>query len=159
MKIFLILLVLSGLASCGKEAPKSKPLVIIRPIKPAPSINNYFDIVNEYRIKIGLRPFIYSTFIAEIAHGHSRFMSEGYGRFGHGGWRGRCARLRSEMRSDLCGEIVAMGQKTPEAVLEAWLSSSEHRVAIENPRYTHTGVGVAKNAEGKLYWTQMFLEL
>lgn len=159
MKIFLILLVLSGLASCGKDSEKSKPIMTIRPVKPAPSTANYFEIVNEYRIKIGMRPFIYSSFISEIAQGHSRFMSEGYGRFGHGGWRSRCARLRSEMRSDLCGEIVAMGQRTPEAVLEAWLGSHEHRIAIENPRYTHTGIGVAKNAEGRLYWTQMFLEL
>lgn len=159
MKIFLILLVLSGLASCGKGSEKSKPTMTIRPVKPAPSTSNYFDVVNQYRRKIGLRPFIYSPFIAEIAHGHSRFMAEGYGRFGHAGWRTRCARLRSEMRSDLCGEIVAMGQRTPEEVLEAWLNSYDHRIAIENPRYTHTGIGIAKNAEGRLYWTQMFLEL
>lgn len=152
-------MLLLGLLSCGKDSEKSKPTITIRPLRPAPSTSNYFDLVNEYRIKIGLRPFMYSAFISEVAHGHSRFMSEGYGRFGHGGWRGRCGRLRSEMRADLCGEIVAMGQKTPEAVLEAWLSSYEHRIAIENPRYTHSGIGVARNAKGRLYWTQMFLEL
>ena len=159
MKIFLILMVLSGLVSCGKDSQDSKPVITIRPVKPAPSTQNYIDVVNDYRAKIGLRPFVYSPIITEVAFGHSRFMAEGYGRFGHGGWRSRCAKLRNEMRSDMCGEIVAMGQKTPEAVLEAWLGSPAHRSAIENPRYTHTGVGVAKNAEGRLYWTQMFVEL
>lgn len=159
MKIFLILMVLSGLASCGKDSQDSKPIMTIRPVKPGPSTQNYIDVVNEYRAKIGLRPFVYSPIITEVAFGHSRFMAEGYGRFGHGGWRSRCAKLRNEMRSDICGEIVAMGQKTPEAVLEAWLGSPAHRSAIENPRYTHTGVGVAMNAQGRLYWTQMFVEL
>lgn len=159
MKLFTILLLLCGLASCGKDSSESKSITTIRPVKPSVSTENYFDIVNNHRVKIGLRPFIYSPTIAEVAYGHSRFMSEGYGRFGHGGWRNRCSRLRNDMRTNLCGEIVAMGQRTPEAVLEAWLNSPEHRSAIENPRYTHTGVGVAKNQEGRLYWTQMFVEL
>lgn len=159
MKTFFILLILMGLASCGKNSSDSNKTITIRPVKPAPSTSNYFDIVNDYRVKLGLRPLIHSAIIQEVAYGHSRYMSEGWGRFGHAGWRTRCGRLRAETRADLCGEIVAMGQATPEAVLEAWLGSPPHRAAIENPRYTHTGIGVAKNNEGRLYWTQMFLEL
>ena len=52
------------------------------------------------------------------------------------------------------GENIARGQKTPEAVVNAWMNSSGHRANILNASYTEIGVGYV--AEGN-YWTQMFI--
>ncbi|MFY1598710.1 CAP domain-containing protein [Micromonospora sp. WMMD737] len=52
------------------------------------------------------------------------------------------------------GENVAWNQKTPAAVMDAWMNSSGHRANILNCAFTEIGVGVA-NSNGP-YWTQVF---
>ena len=56
------------------------------------------------------------------------------------------------------GENIAMGQQTPEAVMNSWMNSPGHRSNILNPTYTELGVGLAKDSTGKCYWTQMFIK-
>lgn len=55
------------------------------------------------------------------------------------------------------GENIAMGQPTPESVMDAWMNSEGHRANILNSNYTHIGVGIAKNSRGQYIWTQTFL--
>lgn len=55
------------------------------------------------------------------------------------------------------GENIAKGQKTPAQVVNAWMNSQGHRENILNKNYTEIGIGVAKDAKGTLYWTQMFI--
>ncbi|MFB9762459.1 CAP domain-containing protein [Ectobacillus funiculus] len=52
------------------------------------------------------------------------------------------------------GENIAMGQKTPEEVVQAWMNSAGHRANILNTTYTHIGVGYVA---GKNIWTQQFI--
>lgn len=52
------------------------------------------------------------------------------------------------------GENIAYGQRTPQAVVNAWMNSSGHRANILNASYTQIGVGFV--ADG-YYWTQMFI--
>ena len=52
------------------------------------------------------------------------------------------------------GENIAKGQATPQAVVDAWMSSPGHRANILNASFTHIGVGYV--ADGR-YWTQMFI--
>ncbi len=52
------------------------------------------------------------------------------------------------------GENIAMGQRTPQAVVTAWMNSSGHRANILNPSFTKIGVGYVANGH---YWTQMFI--
>lgn len=55
------------------------------------------------------------------------------------------------------GENIAMGQRTPAEVVNAWMNSPGHRANILNPSYTQIGVGLAKDSNGTCYWTQMFI--
>ena len=52
------------------------------------------------------------------------------------------------------GENIAKGQKTPQAVVNAWMNSAGHRENILKASYTHIGVGYVANGN---YWTQMFI--
>ena len=52
------------------------------------------------------------------------------------------------------GENIAKGQKTPQAVVNAWMNSAGHRENILKASYTHIGVGYVENGH---YWTQMFI--
>ena len=52
------------------------------------------------------------------------------------------------------GENIAYGQRTPQAVVTAWMNSSGHRANILNASYKQIGVGYVANGH---YWTQMFI--
>lgn len=52
------------------------------------------------------------------------------------------------------GENIAYGQRTPQAVVTAWMNSSGHRANILNASYTQIGVGYVSKGN---YWTQMFI--
>lgn len=52
------------------------------------------------------------------------------------------------------GENIAMGQRSPEEVVQAWMNSQGHRENIMNPSFTHIGVGHVATGN---YWTQMFI--
>ncbi|MFJ7967639.1 sigma-70 family RNA polymerase sigma factor [Streptomyces sp. NPDC096324] len=53
------------------------------------------------------------------------------------------------------GENIAMGQQTPESVMESWMNSPGHRANILNCSFKNIGVGVHKGSGGP-WWTQDF---
>ncbi len=54
------------------------------------------------------------------------------------------------------GENIAWGQKTPEAVMTAWMNSAGHRANILDPNFKKIGVGHRQSSSGIHYWTQLF---
>lgn len=54
------------------------------------------------------------------------------------------------------GENLAIGQTTPEEVVQSWMNSSGHRENILSEDFTNIGVGIAQNERGQLLWTQEF---
>lgn len=55
------------------------------------------------------------------------------------------------------GENIAWGQSSPEAVMNAWMNSDGHRANILNAKFKKIGVGYYRNANGRNYWTQLFI--
>jgi len=53
-------------------------------------------------------------------------------------------------------ENCAAGQRTPEEVVASWMESEPHKANILGEKYTEVGVGLAKTADGKIYWTLLF---
>ncbi|MDR0531635.1 MAG: CAP domain-containing protein [Oscillospiraceae bacterium] len=54
------------------------------------------------------------------------------------------------------GENIAAGQKTPQEVVNDWMSSPGHRANILG-NFNSIGVGVTES-NGRLYWSQEFLQ-
>lgn len=54
-------------------------------------------------------------------------------------------------------ENIALGQKTPQEVMNAWMNSPGHRSNILGASFDQIGVGVARAKNGTYYWTQMFI--
>lgn len=121
---------------------------------------DYIQLMTNYRHDLGLNSYIYSEELELKAQEHSEKMASGSVAFGHTGSSLRCSELILELGSgNLCGEIIAKGQESAEAVFASWMSSTTHAGKIMNPRYTHTGLGIAKSAGGVIFWTQIFLEV
>lgn len=55
------------------------------------------------------------------------------------------------------GENIAMGQTSPQQVMQDWMNSPGHRANILNSSFTKIGVGIAQNSNGQYYWTQQFI--
>lgn len=54
-------------------------------------------------------------------------------------------------------ENIAKGQGTAQDVMNTWMNSQGHRANILNSTYNQIGVGVARDDNGTLYWTQLFI--
>jgi uncharacterized protein YkwD len=162
MKTFFVFLILTSLISCGKKSSSTKPQKEVREDEVVDDLSSfekdYMKLLNNYRSSLGLKKLKYVKVIEEVALEHSTYMASGFGRFGHRGWKKRCQQLMNELQGTQCGEIVAMGQKTPQDVLYAWIQSPSHRKSIEHPDFTHTGLGIRKNKKGLIYWTEIFIQ-
>lgn len=54
------------------------------------------------------------------------------------------------------GENIAMGQRTPEEVMDGWMNSSGHRANILSGTFTSIGVGYYVDGAGAAHWVQIF---
>ena len=54
------------------------------------------------------------------------------------------------------GENIAMGQRTPKEVMNAWMNSKGHRENILNTSFDTIGVGCYEE-NGTYHWVQLFI--
>lgn len=114
------------------------------------------DLTNQERAKNGLAPLKVDETLSKMAREKSRDMSAN-GYFSHtsptyGSPFDMMKQYGISYRA--AGENIAMGQRSPEEVVTAWMNSEGHRKNILSPNFTHIGVGHI--AQGN-YWTQEFI--
>ena len=113
-------------------------------------------LVNAQRAQNGLKPLAENWELSRVARYKSADMA-GKRYFSHESptYGSPYQMMRSfgiSFRS--AGENIAYGQRTPAAVVGAWMNSSGHRANILSSSYTQIGVGYH---EAGNYWTQMFI--
>jgi uncharacterized protein YkwD len=118
------------------------------------------QLVNEYRASKNLPPLKLDPRISQEAKQHSEAMASGQVEFSHAG---------SEQRFQAIGEMIPYrriaenvgynsGYANPgERVVEGWINSEGHRRNIEG-NFNLTGIGIARNAKGEYYFTQIFVQ-
>lgn len=113
-------------------------------------------LVNVERAKNGLAPLTYDWELSRVARYKSQDMKDNK-YFSHTSpTYGSPFQMMKAfgITYKSAGENIARGQKTPQAVVNAWMNSSGHRANILNASFTRIGVGYV--ADGN-YWTQMFI--
>jgi uncharacterized YkwD family protein len=146
-------------------APAPKPTPAPTPA-PAPTTGEFsayqqevLNIVNKERTSRGLSALKFNTEVSKVATLKSQDMiDKGY--FDHnsptyGSPFDMMKKFGITYRS--AGENIAMGQRSPQEVMTAWMNSDGHRKNILNSSFTEIGIGIAKDKNGRLYWTQMFI--
>lgn len=150
-----------GPPASSDESVVTEPTTPTTPTNPStPTMTEEFmELVNDHRASLGLNALIMDEGMNAIVQAHSDAMASGSIAFGHGGFSGRCSTARSAIGGgNLCGENVASGQKSAQAVFTSWMNSSGHRANLEQARYTHRGFAFKKSSSGTIYWTHLFLE-
>jgi uncharacterized YkwD family protein/spore coat assembly protein SafA len=113
-------------------------------------------LVNEIRVQNGLKELTYNWELSRVARYKSQDMKDNK-YFSHTSpvYGSPFQMMKSfGITYRTAGENIARGQKSPQAVVNAWMNSSGHRANILNSSFTHIGVGYV--ADGN-YWTQMFI--
>lgn len=113
------------------------------------------DVINEHRSQLGLADLELHLASEDKAIEHTAYMVE-QNQMSHDNFFQRSDYLKAK-GAERVSENVAYGQRTPEAVVAAWLNSPSHKEAIEGD-YTHTGIGVISNKNGINYYTQIFIK-
>jgi uncharacterized protein YkwD len=119
-----------------------------------------YKLVNEHRRARGLAPLAYDVRIAAVARRHSEDMADGRVPAGHEGFEARHRHISKMIPLSGIAENVGINDYPPSGTVRAavsgWLGSRGHRENIEG-RYDLTGVGIARDARGACYYTQIFL--
>ncbi len=119
--------------------------------------NEVIRLVNEIRAKNGLKTLATNWELSRVARYKSQDMKDN-NYFSHtspvyGSPFDMIKNFGISYRA--AAENIAKGQRTPQAVVDAWMNSAGHRANILNASYTKIGVGYV--ADGN-YWTQMFIK-
>lgn len=120
----------------------------------APEAQAFVASMNQHRVSLGLSPLTWDPGVAAVATAHSQDMVD-RGFFSHTNPDGETPWDRmaaAGVTYTAAGENIAYGYPTGSAVLAAWLGSPGHKANIENPNFTHHGVGLVGT-----HWTHNFI--
>ncbi|MBO5336031.1 MAG: hypothetical protein J6A94_02730 [Lachnospiraceae bacterium] len=138
------------------DAPETNlPEVEIPEIEHA-FIREVVDLVNAERAKEGLSPLTLDTKVSAAAQVRAKECEQSFSHTRPNGSSFATALKEQNVSYRNAGENIAWGQRSPEAVMKAWMNSSGHRANIMNANFTTIGVGYYRNANGTNYWCQLF---
>lgn len=151
-KLIILSFIFCSLASYGYAKPESKNS------EGAAIQNSVLFYINEYRQQHRLPKLIMDDRIVIQAKQHSQDMANHRMPFGHQGFELRITKLRSQIKNTGgAAENVAYNYKSAQEVVRQWLHSPGHKKNIIG-NYNLTGIGVARDKQGKLYYTQIFIQ-
>lgn len=114
------------------------------------------ELVNQERTKAGLNAVTLDKNIASAALVRAKEIETSFSHTRPNGSKFSTALTEQGVTFKGAGENIAWGQKSPEAVMQAWMNSEGHRANILNKNFTKIGVGYYQNASGRNFWTQLF---
>ena len=114
------------------------------------------ELVNQERTKAGLSAVTLDQNIASAALVRAKEIETSFSHTRPNGSKFSTALTEQGVTFKGAGENIAWGQKSPEAVIQAWMNSEGHRANILNKNFTKIGVGYYQNAAGRNFWTQLF---
>jgi uncharacterized protein YkwD len=118
------------------------------------------QLINAYRVSIGLPTLTLNETISRQARAHSQNMAGGVTPFSHDGFDGRVSAIAESIELQSAAENVAYNQgydNPAQTAVDGWLESPGHKANIEGD-YSLTGIGVALNTAGEYYFTQIFVK-
>jgi uncharacterized protein YkwD len=155
---FFALLLICSLSACAQKATHATiEYSNVRDIDTKGMEKDILFYINQYRASIGLPALQMISAASEQATQHSIDMANRTTPFGHEGFDERMDNIAKKIGFiHATAENVAYGKLTAKEVVDLWLNSPGHKKNIEG-NYSLTGIGVAKDAHGLVFYTQIFL--
>ncbi len=113
-------------------------------------------LVNQERAKVGLPELMMFPRLSKAANMRVKETTQTWSHTRPDGREAFSIITDLNIRYNAIGENIAYGQGSPQAVVNSWMNSTDHRKNILSSSFKYLGVGVAEK-NGTLYWTQVFL--
>lgn len=113
------------------------------------------DLINQDRVNKGLTALSIIDKISYVGSTHDDYMIT-KGIISHDNFQDRALSLENGLGAIAVGENVASGFNTSTGVLNAWNNSPAHKANLEG-NYTHFGLSVKPDANGKKYYTLLLI--
>ncbi len=150
-RMFVLLVLCLGLTSIG-AGEKAK-------FEPTKDEIEMTELTNNERKKKDLQPLKLNPALSKIARAHSENMAR-QGKMEHVlDGKNPLDRIRAgNYKFVRFAENIAYGDKEFKlpAIMKGWMESKVHSDNILTPDFTEIGLGIARNKEGTLYYTQVF---
>lgn len=149
-----------------EEESSSQPLLATKTVPITGIKSQYQDLelqthrqVNQYRQSQNLPPLQLNSLISQQARLHSEKMAAKKTSFSHNGFEKRIKIISRQIPYQSAAENLAYNQGYSNPVsfaVKGWIKSpGHHKNMIGN--FNLTGIGIAKNAQGEYYFTQIFI--
>ena len=143
------------------NAPAARPHTAR--VTPTDDEQRAFDLINAQRQRSGESPLVWDAELTRMAREHSENMAA-RNFFDHTDPQGRNMTMRARDGGVTGWSAIAeniaynAGYDDPAAfAVERWLISAKHRENILREGFTHSGIGVARAADGRIFFTQVFV--
>jgi len=148
--------------SCSSDSPTTQNTSTLLPLTVSAYTYNSIEnetlaLINSHRVGMGLKPLEKSNYASFKSEEHDNYMIAN-NVVNHDYFSGRSQNIIETLGAKAVGENIAYNYSTPQAALIAWLDSPTHKKCIEGD-YTHFGISIRINAEGKKYYTNIFVKI
>lgn len=161
LRVLLLVAIVYTMNSCSSDSAEdnSSPAAVEKVIEFSYSSTELetMALINAYRASAGLSE------LKQI--GHISFKSEQHDNYmitnkvvNHDDFVSRSENIMKVLGAKSVAENIAYNYNTPQGALDAWLKSPGHKANIEG-NFTHFGLAIRVNAEGKKYYTNIFAKI
>lgn len=162
-KYCLALMCALALSSCSKDqeialdSADIQTVILVDAVAYSFLENEILNAVNDYRKSVGLTVLSKVDDITFEAKDHNDYMITNK-KVSHDNFPQRYLNLVNGIGAKAVSENVGYGYRTAEAVVKAWIESPKHKENIEGD-YTHFGISVEQDEDGRKYFTNIFVKL
>jgi uncharacterized protein YkwD len=151
-------------ADVSTSIPSDRPTPVVTDRQPTPAVvvNNLelsiHQQIDRYRQAHNLPPLVLDPTISAYAKAHSEEMAK-ESNLSHDGFDERLDSVAATIMYKSAAENVAFNKGYPNpdvTAVKGWIDSPGHHHNIVG-NYNLTGIGVAQNAKGEYYFTQIFV--
>lgn len=114
-------------------------------------------LINEYRASIGLSTLKEINHISYKSEEHDNYMII-KNVVSHDDFVSRSENIMKVLGAKSVAENIAYNYNSPQSAIDAWLKSPTHKANIEG-NFTHFGLAIRVNANGKKYYTNIFAKI
>ena len=161
LRVLLLVAIVFTMNSCSSNSSEN-PTSSASTQKAMPYTYNSTEIeamalINNYRVSIGLNELKQINHISYKSEEHDNYMITN-NVVNHDDFVARSENIMEVLGAKSVSENIAYNYNSPQAALDAWLKSPTHKANIEGD-FTHFGLSIRVNADGKKYYTNIFVKI
>ena len=161
LRVVLLSLVIFMMNSCSSDSDAATVEIkseVIENYSYTTSELETMNLINEYRISVGLNALKKINHLSYKAEEHDDYMIEN-NIVNHDNFTDRSQNIIKALGAKSVSENIAYNYRTPQAVIDAWLLSLGHKENIEG-NFTHFGISIRENpVNGRKYYTNIFVKI